>query len=109
MPSIFRGFLFSINFHDSMLVHWSYVRTVLNRSRLLTTPADSELNKSQMEMDGCVYQVAFNYIVIPMNYIILLTLVCISLVAEFELNIAVIFDDDYLVTENFPILLLRSR
>ncbi|XP_021188788.2 vacuolar protein sorting-associated protein 26C isoform X1 [Helicoverpa armigera] len=28
---------------------------------------------------------------------------------EFELNIAVIFDDDYLVTENFPILLLRSR
>ncbi|XP_039747544.1 vacuolar protein sorting-associated protein 26C isoform X2 [Pararge aegeria] len=28
---------------------------------------------------------------------------------EFELNIAVIFEDDYLVTENFPILLLRSR
>ncbi|KAF9417503.1 hypothetical protein HW555_005426 [Spodoptera exigua] len=28
---------------------------------------------------------------------------------EFELNIAVIFDDDYLVTENFPILLLRSK
>ncbi|KAJ8729085.1 hypothetical protein PYW07_006781 [Mythimna separata] len=28
---------------------------------------------------------------------------------EFELNIAIIFDDDYLVTENFPILLLRSR
>ncbi|XP_075982340.1 vacuolar protein sorting-associated protein 26C [Anticarsia gemmatalis] len=27
---------------------------------------------------------------------------------EFELNIAVIFEDDYLVTENFPILLLRS-
>ncbi|XP_060806210.1 vacuolar protein sorting-associated protein 26C isoform X1 [Amyelois transitella] len=28
---------------------------------------------------------------------------------EFELNIAVIFEDDYLVTENFPILLLRSK
>ncbi|CAK1542783.1 unnamed protein product [Leptosia nina] len=28
---------------------------------------------------------------------------------EFELNIAVIFEDDYLVTENFPILLLRCR
>ncbi|XP_072945322.1 vacuolar protein sorting-associated protein 26C [Epargyreus clarus] len=28
---------------------------------------------------------------------------------EFELNIAIIFEDDYLVTENFPILLLRSR
>ncbi|KAG6460936.1 hypothetical protein O3G_MSEX012319 [Manduca sexta] len=28
---------------------------------------------------------------------------------EFELNIAVIFEDDYLVTENFPILLLRTR
>ncbi|XP_052744824.1 vacuolar protein sorting-associated protein 26C isoform X1 [Bicyclus anynana] len=28
---------------------------------------------------------------------------------EFELNIAVVFEDDYLVTENFPILLLRSR
>ncbi|KAL4704748.1 hypothetical protein ACJJTC_000072 [Scirpophaga incertulas] len=28
---------------------------------------------------------------------------------EFELNIAVIFEDDYLVTENFPILLVRSR
>ncbi|XP_068623215.1 vacuolar protein sorting-associated protein 26C [Battus philenor] len=26
---------------------------------------------------------------------------------EFELNIAVIFEDDYLVTENFPILLVR--
>lgn len=30
-------------------------------------------------------------------------------VSEFELNVAVIFEDDYLVTENFPILLLRSR
>ncbi|XP_021202048.1 Down syndrome critical region protein 3 isoform X2 [Bombyx mandarina] len=28
---------------------------------------------------------------------------------EFELNIAVIFEDDYLVTENFPILLLRCK
>ncbi|XP_041968870.1 vacuolar protein sorting-associated protein 26C isoform X2 [Aricia agestis] len=28
---------------------------------------------------------------------------------EFELNIAVIFEDNYLVTENFPILLVRSR
>ncbi|XP_045529745.1 vacuolar protein sorting-associated protein 26C isoform X2 [Pieris brassicae] len=28
---------------------------------------------------------------------------------EFELNISVIFEDDYLVTENFPILLLRCR
>ncbi|CAG4942169.1 unnamed protein product [Parnassius apollo] len=28
---------------------------------------------------------------------------------EFELNVAVIFEDDYLVTENFPILLVRSR
>ncbi|CAG9133026.1 unnamed protein product [Plutella xylostella] len=28
---------------------------------------------------------------------------------EFELNIAVIFEDDHLVTENFPILLLRSK
>ncbi|KAJ2945065.1 hypothetical protein O0L34_g9123 [Tuta absoluta] len=28
---------------------------------------------------------------------------------EFELNIAVIFEDEYLVTENFPILLLRTR
>lgn len=28
---------------------------------------------------------------------------------EFELNIAIIFEDDYLVTENFPILLLRSK
>ncbi|XP_013171542.1 PREDICTED: Down syndrome critical region protein 3 homolog isoform X2 [Papilio xuthus] len=27
---------------------------------------------------------------------------------EFELNIAVIFEDDYVVTENFPILLVRS-
>ncbi|CAH2088182.1 unnamed protein product [Euphydryas editha] len=28
---------------------------------------------------------------------------------EFELNIAVIFENDYLVTENFPILLLRCK
>ncbi|XP_050672967.1 vacuolar protein sorting-associated protein 26C [Leptidea sinapis] len=28
---------------------------------------------------------------------------------EFELNIAVIFEDNYLITENFPILLLRCR
>ncbi|CAG9571455.1 unnamed protein product [Danaus chrysippus] len=28
---------------------------------------------------------------------------------EFELNIAVIFEDDFLVTENFPILLVRSK
>lgn len=28
---------------------------------------------------------------------------------EFELNIAVLFEDDHLITENFPILLVRSR
>lgn len=33
----------------------------------------------------------------------------INHISEFELNIAVIFEDDYLVTENFPILLVRSK
>lgn len=30
------------------------------------------------------------------------------IVAEFEVNVAIIFQDDHLVTENFPITLTRS-
>lgn len=45
----------------------------------------------------------------PRQYFLALYYSLCILFPEFELNIAVIFDDDYLVTENFPILLLRSK